>query len=118
MNLVEIGKARWRALINSTGKLVTYVGHDGSGTAELIMFIRGATAEELFGAAFQFDTIGVVDASAFFAAYPARPRPMKFDRVRTSGVLAMSYTVEEWRPAPADGGDPVALKLFMRGGSQ
>jgi hypothetical protein len=116
---VDIAAEAWRSLVNFFGDAVNYEQPDGGGIVSVKMFIRGMTGvDDTWGAALQSDQLGVVDASAYAAAFPARPRPLKFDKVRTAGPMAANYTVEEWRAAPAYGGAPVVLKLLLRGGHQ
>lgn len=118
MSGVDIGAQAWRALVNFFGVPVSYEQPD-AGTVPVKMFIRGIMGvEDTFGAALQSDKFAVVDASAFAAAFPARVRPQKFDKVRTQGPFAANYTVEEMRAAPDYGAEPVVIKLLLRGGHQ
>jgi hypothetical protein len=92
---------------------VTYVASGGA-SATLQAFIRGLRSDDLFAAAMQQDSYCEIDAAQFTAAFPARPVPARYDRVRTATV---SYAVEAWRGAPNDDA-PVFFKLLLRGGSQ
>ncbi len=119
MSGVDIGAQAWRSLVNFYGADVNYEQQPGGPVASVRMFIRGMTGvDDTWGAALQSDQLGVIDASLFAAAFPGRPRPLKFDKVRTLGPFAANFTVEEWRPAPAYGAEPVVIKLLLRGGHQ
>src|SRR6185369_8039283 len=102
--------ARW--LLQFAGKPVQYTG-SGS-TQTLIAFVSGVSTEELVGAAGQSDLKAVIDAAAFAAAFPSRPKPQRFDRLATMGA---SYTVEQISGRP-NMDDPVFFFLRLRGGSQ
>jgi hypothetical protein len=120
MSGVDLGAQAWRATVNFFGVDVNYEEYGVPGGAKPVrMFIRGIMGvEDTFGAALQSDKFGVVDWAVFAVAFPGRPRPLKFDKVRTLGPLAMAYTVEEWRASPDYGAEPVVLKLLLRGGNQ
>lgn len=113
MNLIEVGRPFWRFLHKSTAKPAHY--QQGVGAPQpLLVFIRGVRSDDLFASAMQQDIAAIVDAAEFAAAFPARPVPARYDRLRTA---TFSYAVEEWRGSPNDD-EPVFLKLLLRGGQQ
>lgn len=95
------------------GRTATYEQHGGA-SAPLLAFIRGVRSDDLFAAVMQQDVAGVVDAADFAAAFPARVRPQRYDRLKTP---TFTYAVEEWRGSPNDDA-PVFYKLLLRGGAQ
>jgi len=117
-NLVDAGASAWQGVLDSFGKDIAYQGYGLSVWQTIRAFMRGPTPEELFGGALQTDVMVFINAAAFATMLPGRPRPLKFDKLRTLGNIGMAYTVESWRGAPAYGADPVVLKLTVRGGSQ
>jgi hypothetical protein len=118
MTLADLGAYSWRRLINANAKPIEYTPHGAAKAVTVKAFMRAPSAEELAGAAMQTDVIAVIDAAAFARAFPARPRPTKFDRIKTLGPIGMTYTVEVWHPAPAYGGEPVMFTLTLKGGEQ
>lgn len=113
MNLVEVGRPFWRYLHRATAKHGQY--QQGTGApASLLVFIRGVRSDDLFASAMQQDIAAIIDAADFAAAFPARPIPARYDRLRTA---RFSYAVEEWRGSPNDD-EPVFFKLLLRGGQQ
>jgi hypothetical protein len=112
--LVETGRPAWRWLFRRTANTVSYVPQGGASAVSLLAFIRGVRADDLFAAVMQQDVAGVIDAIDFATAFPVRPRPTRYDRLRTATT---SYSVEEWRGSPNDD-FPVFYKLLLRGGSQ
>ena len=112
--LVETGRPAWRWLFRRTANPVSYQPQGNDTAAPLLAFIRGVRADDLFAAVMQQDVAGVVDALDFAAAFPVRPRPSRYDRLRTATT---SYSVEEWRGSPNDD-FPVFYKLLLRGGTQ
>jgi hypothetical protein len=114
----EIGAASWRALLNFAGKEVAYQGYGLSVIVPLHAYVTGLRSDNSpFGGALQSDRMAVIDAALFAAAFPGRPRPLRYDRLRTLGPTAMTYTVEEWRGAP-EGDDAVVFRILLRGGNQ
>lgn len=113
MNLVEIGRPYWRFAFRSTAKPAQY--QQGTGAPlPLLVFIRGVRSDDLFASAMQQDIAAILDSADFAAAFPARPVPARYDRLRTA---TFSYAVEEWRGSPNDDA-PVFFKLLLRGGQQ
>jgi hypothetical protein len=112
--LVETGRPKWRWLFRRTANPVSYLPAGGASAVPVLAFIRGVRSDDLFAAAMQQDVAGVLDAIDFAAAFPVRPRPTRYDRLRTATT---SYSVEEWRGSPNDDA-PVFFKLLLRGGQQ
>lgn len=112
--LVDLGRAPWLWLFKRTANPAQYQPQGAAGSTQLLAFIRGVRAEDLFGAAMQQDVAAIIDAAEFAAAFPASPKPRRYDRLRTP---TMSYAVEEWRGSPNDD-QPVFFKLLLRGGMQ
>ena len=111
--LIDLGAPAWRWLFKRTANQAQYQ-QQGGAPATLLAFIRGVRADDLFAAAMQQDQAVVIDAAEFATLFPARPKPARYDRVRTP---TMSYAVEEWRGSPNDD-EPVFFKLLVRGGQQ
>lgn len=113
MNLTDVARPLWRQHLKRAARAVTY--QQGSAApATINAFVRGVRSDDLFAAAMQQDVAAVIDAADFAAAFPARPIPARYDRLR---IGPSSYSVEEWRGAPNDGA-PVFFKLLLRGGQQ
>lgn len=113
MNLVEVGRPYWRFAHKLVARPAQY--QQGAGAPlPLAAFIRGVRSDDLFASAMQQDIAAIVDAADFAAAFPARPVPARYDRLRTATV---SYAIEEWRGSPNDDA-PVFFKLLLRGGQQ
>jgi hypothetical protein len=113
VNLVDVVRDPLRAAFKLFARSCTYRA-GMLADVPLMAFIRGVRADDLFGSAMQQDVAAVLDAADFAAAFPARPKPMRFDRL-ISG--SRSYSVEEWRGSPNDDA-PVFFKLLLRGGDQ
>ena len=111
--LVEAGRGPWRWLFQRVANPALYQPLNEQSYAVLV-FIRGVRSDDLFASAMQQDVAGIMDATAFAATFPARPRPARYDRLRTATT---SFTVEEWRGSPNDD-SPVFFKCLLRGGSQ
>lgn len=77
------------------------------------MFMRGLRAEDAFAAAQEQDLYGEIDV-VLFRTVTGNQTPRRFDRVIADGN---SYTVQEWRGAPASP-PPVFFKMQLRGGQQ
>jgi hypothetical protein len=73
--------------------------------------VKGLRGDELWGAAAQGDRLAVFRYTEIF---PVTGEPQRFDRVVLNG---QSYTVIDWRQAPAAGA-PVWYRLILRGGTQ
>lgn len=91
-----------------------YQPQGGASVKPLPTFIRGLRSDDLFASASQQDNVAIIDAVDFAAAFPARPSPTRYDRLRTA---TRSYAIEEWRGSPNDD-TPVFFKLLIRGGTQ
>lgn len=111
--LVDLGSPAWRWLFKATANPASYAAQ-GEATLPLLAFIRGVRSDDLFASAMQQDVAAILDAKDFAAAFPARPKPQRYDRLRTPTT---SYAVEEWRGSPNDD-QPVFFKLLLRGGQQ
>lgn len=110
MNAADLGRTAWVRVLALMGRPQSYTIGDGT-EAQLLTAMHGVWSERnLFGAAQQGDRVAVVDAQAFAAAFPTQPTPRRFDRVQVAGL---SFSVEEWRPAPDDGA-PVVFRLLLR----
>lgn len=116
--LADFGAPHWRGLLKIAGSDVAYQGYGLSVGVTLRAYVTGMRSDNSpFGGAMQTDRMAVLDAAQFAAAFPARPRPLRFDRLRTLGPMGMTYTIEEWRGSPEDG-DPVVFRILLRGGNQ
>jgi len=111
--VIERARPAWRWMFKQTANPATYQPQGGASQPTLA-FIRGLRSDDLFASAMQSDNVAVLDAADFAAAFPARPIPARYDRLRTA---TMSYAVEEWRGSPNDD-SPVFFKLLLRGGQQ
>jgi hypothetical protein len=111
--LVELGRPAWRWMFKQTANPANYQQQSGA-SLPLLAFIRGVRSDDLFASAMQQDVAAVIDATDFAAAFPARPKPARYDRLRTPTT---SYAVEEWRGSPNDD-QPVFFKCLLRGGQQ
>jgi hypothetical protein len=103
---------RWALMM--FGRSQHYALNDNSATVQLVVYVRGVRADDLFANAQQQDIAAVINAAAFRAAFAPRATPQRYDRLRISG---RSWSVEEWRGSPNDD-EPVFYKLLLRGGSQ
>lgn len=112
MSIVDVVAGNWRWLLANWGKPCVYTAGP-LGDATLTVYVIGKKPEELVGAAGQFDVSATIDAAAFAAAYPTRPKPQRFDHLRTMGS---SYSVEDANGRP-NMDDPVFFLLRLRGGS-
>ena len=118
MSIVDAGRSTWRAAHASMSRVVEYEPHGGAPTFTINAFIRGLRADDLFGSALQTDIVGIISADDFALAMPARPRPLRYDRIHHQpGPGGLRFSVEEWRGAPHDAA-PVFFKLLLRGGDQ
>lgn len=115
-NLVDGGRANWAALHVAMSRPVQYEPVGGGPAFELYAFLRGLRADDLFGSALQSDVVAIVNAETFAALLPARPRPLRYDRLQP-GPAGVRFAVEEWRGSPHDAA-PVFFKLLLRGGDQ
>jgi hypothetical protein len=106
------GPLRWALAM--FGRQQLYALNDNSATVQLVAYVRGVRADDLFANAQQQDIAAVINAAAFRAAFAPRAMPQRYDRLRISG---RSWSVEEWRGSPNDD-EPVFYKLLLRGGSQ
>lgn len=115
-NLVDLGRAPWKALHAAMSRVVTYTpyGTPSFPAFQINAFVRGLRADDLFGDALQTDVVAIVDAEDLAAAMPGRPRPLQFDRL---SALAQTFSVQEWRAAPHYE-SPIFFKLLLRGGHQ
>jgi hypothetical protein len=113
-NLVDTGATAWRASLKLFGRPVDYTAQLGGASGTPTAYVRGLRNDDLFGNAEQFDVVAIMDAVEFVALFPTPGHPVRFDRLRT---FDKSYSVEEWRPAPAYD-QPVIFKVLLRGGSQ
>jgi hypothetical protein len=114
MNLVDVIAGSERAVLNLFGRPASYVLNSDGTSATLVAYVRGVRAEDLFASAQQLDVVGVIDAAAFFAAFPAKLSPARLDRLK---VGPRSFAIEGWRGSPNDIA-PVFFKLLLRGGQQ
>lgn len=110
-NLVDAGAWAWRMVVRVQGGPCDY--EQGGTSRALTAFVRGLGTDDTWANAQQTDMLAIINADDFAVAFPAS-RPKKYDRLRTP---TRSYSVEEWRAAPASG-DPVVWKLLVRGGTQ
>jgi hypothetical protein len=111
--LVSAIRAPEQWLLDKAANPATYQQQNGP-SATIKAFIRGIRSDDLFASAMQQDVAAVINADQYAAAFPVRPIPSRYDRLRTA---TMSYAVEEWRGAPNDDA-PVFYKLLLRGGQQ
>lgn len=112
--LVEMARPAWRWAFKQIANSASYMPQGGASATPLLAFIRGVRSDDLFASAMQQDVAAVVDAIDFATAFPARPKPQRYDRLRTPTT---SYAIEEWRGSPNDD-SPVFFKLLLRGGQQ
>jgi hypothetical protein len=116
--LTDVGAVYWRRLLNLAGKEVAYQGYGLSIFVPLRAYVTGMRSDNSpFGGALQSDRMAVIDAADFAMHFPGRPRPLRYDRLRTLGPAGMTYTVEEWRGSP-EGDDAVVFRILLRGGNQ
>jgi hypothetical protein len=113
MNIVDVIAPAIRAGAALFMRDATYTLPTGQ-TATLLCYWRGMRPDEIFAGAMQQDVNVVLDASAFFTAFPARISPARLDRIT---VGPRTWSVESWRGAPNDIA-PVFFRLVLRGGSQ
>jgi hypothetical protein len=113
INLVEAGRPAWRYVFRLTAKPAQYQQQAGA-QMTIAAFLRGLRSDDLFASAMQQDMVAILDSIDFATAFPARPVPARYDRLRTA---KFSYAVEEWRGSPNDD-EPVFFKLLLRGGQQ
>lgn len=116
-NLVDGGRSSWRALHRSMSRVVDYVPYGVEPTVDIHCFIRGLRSDDLFASALQTDIVGIVSADDLALLLPARPAPLRYDRVHQANALGFYFTVEEWRGAPHYD-QPIFFKLLLRGGTQ
>jgi hypothetical protein len=113
MNLVDGIRGIQQSVHALFTRTVTYQ-QQGGPAANINAFIRGIRSDDLFASAMQQDVAAVINADEYAAAFPARPIPSRYDRLRTATA---SYAIEEWRGAPNDDA-PVYFKCLLRGGQQ
>jgi hypothetical protein len=116
MNIVDASSPGFRAFFAQFGRTNTYrlAPPNEATQADLLMFLRGVTEQDLFAGAMQQDQVAIFDAVVWDTLFLGRNSPMHLDRVITPKG---TYSVEQWRGAPNDG-VPVFYKVLLRGGQQ